>query len=375
MLPQPKAVEYHGSHVTLGPRALIATTASADEPAVSQLASHLSEWGVTEGEDPVQVVSPEGIRDTPFLFVVDTRDATPAVDEYLDELDATISWGDLGDEGYTLQIGRGADDQKTAVLSGSTWDGIYNAVQTLRQIVTAESNQHWVPTVSVDDYPAPYPYRGVIEGFYGPPWSHEQRLSIIDSLGDYKLNTYIYAPKDDPYHRAKWREPYPSDRKREIGELADAADRNHVEFMFSISPGVDIAYSSDEDFQALVAKTEEIRDVGADTFGLLLDDIVTELEGQDAERFDSPAEAQAYLINRYDDHLKSKDSGHWLYVVPTDYYQAGSTDYRETLANQVHDDVIMGWTGVGVTDPEITNEEAARVRDVFDHELLTWGLC
>ncbi len=43
--------------------------------------------------------------------------------------------------------------------------------------------------------------RGVIEGFYGPPWSHQDRLDVLRFMGREGLNTYIYAPKDDPYHR------------------------------------------------------------------------------------------------------------------------------------------------------------------------------
>ena len=51
--------------------------------------------------------------------------------------------------------------------------------------------------------------RGVIEGFYGAPWSHDERLDLIRFCAQHGLNTWVHAPKDDPYHRARWREPYP----------------------------------------------------------------------------------------------------------------------------------------------------------------------
>lgn len=55
---------------------------------------------------------------------------------------------------------------------------------------------------------AAIPMRGIVEGFYGTPWSHADRLEMLHFSKEKKFNAYIYAPKDDPYHRAKWREPY-----------------------------------------------------------------------------------------------------------------------------------------------------------------------
>ena len=51
--------------------------------------------------------------------------------------------------------------------------------------------------------------RGVIEGFYGTPWSQQNRLAQLNFYGAHKMNTYVYSPKDDPYLRAQWRDPYP----------------------------------------------------------------------------------------------------------------------------------------------------------------------
>ena len=53
--------------------------------------------------------------------------------------------------------------------------------------------------------------RGVIEGFYGRPFSHEQRLGLIRFIGAHGFNCYAYAPKNDPLHRERWRDPYPAD--------------------------------------------------------------------------------------------------------------------------------------------------------------------
>ena len=72
--------------------------------------------------------------------------------------------------------------------------------------------------------PVAFELSGVIEGFYGPPWSHSDRLDMLRFMGRAGLNVYIYAPKDDPYHRTRWREPYPEDAERELRELVQTAD-------------------------------------------------------------------------------------------------------------------------------------------------------
>lgn len=49
---------------------------------------------------------------------------------------------------------------------------------------------------------------GVVEGFYGRPWTTEQRKDLFQRMKKLGLNTYMYAPKDDFKHRAYWRELY-----------------------------------------------------------------------------------------------------------------------------------------------------------------------
>ena len=63
---------------------------------------------------------------------------------------------------------------------------------------------------------AVFVHRGVIEGFYGPPWSHADRLWLVERIGSWGMNRYVYAPKDDPLHRAEWRTPYSAERLDEF---------------------------------------------------------------------------------------------------------------------------------------------------------------
>jgi hypothetical protein len=67
--------------------------------------------------------------------------------------------------------------------------------------------------------------RGTVEGFYEPPWSHAAHLAHLEFSAEVGLNTYVYAPKDDPHHRARWREPYPAAELARLSDLAAAARR------------------------------------------------------------------------------------------------------------------------------------------------------
>ena len=73
---------------------------------------------------------------------------------------------------------------------------------------------------------------GTIEGFYGLPWGQEGRISQFKFYGKYKMNTYIYGPKDDVFHgfSKRWREPYPADMAKDLKELVKVAKQNKVNF-------------------------------------------------------------------------------------------------------------------------------------------------
>ena len=85
---------------------------------------------------------------------------------------------------------------------------------------------------------SPIPLCGVVEGFYGTPWSHKNRQDMLEFCGEQGLNAYIYAPKNDPYHKDRWREPYPKNQQEKLAELARTADKHHVELIFAIFPGI-----------------------------------------------------------------------------------------------------------------------------------------
>ena len=106
---------------------------------------------------------------------------------------------------------------------------------------------------------SPFRHRGIVEGFYGRPWAHADRLWWIDRLAELGMNTYVVAPKDDPLQRERWREPYPAEELARFGELVRRGRDAGVALGFALSPGLSIRYSDAADVATLVAKLRALR--------------------------------------------------------------------------------------------------------------------
>jgi hyaluronoglucosaminidase len=216
---------------------------------------------------------------------------------------------------------------------------------------------------------------GVIEGFYGPPWTHAERLDLIAFCGRHGLNTWVHAPKDDPFHRERWREPYPEDELARLAELASAAERHGVELVYALAPGLDVCYSRDAELAALLRKWEQVRGVGVRRFQLLWDDIEHALHcPEDEARYGGEerpsAAAHAEFSNRVARELAQPGP---LVVCPTGYAGTGDSAYRRVLGPRLDPAVVLYWTGPEVVSLAVAREELdAAVRRLGGHDLLLW---
>src|ERR687888_781940 len=65
--------------------------------------------------------------------------------------------------------------------------------------------------------------RGIVEGFFGPLWSMAHRKAVFQFGAARGMNTYLYAPKDDLYHRVRWMQPYPPRQWKNLLQLIGEA--------------------------------------------------------------------------------------------------------------------------------------------------------
>ena len=235
-------------------------------------------------------------------------------------------------ESYYLKV-----SAEQVIVAGRDNSGTFYGVQTLAQIMS----QPQVMECEVTDYPS-VTDRGVIEGFYGNPWSHKDRLRQFDFYGQYKMNTYVFGPKDDPYHRARWREPYPADEAAKLKELVDAAHKNKVKFVWAIHPAGDIKWCL-EDSINVAKKLELMYDLGIRSFAVFFDDVW----GEGAR-----GDKQAGLLNYLTDNFVRKHKDVEPLIMCPSQYNKGWTsgDYLNTLGTKMYPEVRIMWTGNSVVD-------------------------
>ena len=210
----------------------------------------------------------------------------------------------------------------------------------------------------------PFATRGVVEGFYGVPWTHADRLDTISFLAGVGMNAYMYAPKDDLLHRDQWRVAYDEPELGRFTELAACGQRHGVRFGFAISPGLDISYESPEDRTALFEKCAALQRCGVDWFLLALDDI---------PMLDGLAPRQAVLANDLLASLRSVDPDATLVLCPTEYLGTTTSSYTNELVSRLDTDIAMMWTGPTVCSPTITTADATTWRSAFpQHDLIVW---
>ncbi|XP_049956889.1 protein O-GlcNAcase [Schistocerca serialis cubense] len=215
---------------------------------------------------------------------------------------------------------------------------------------------------------------GVVEGFYGRPWTTEQRKDLFQKLKKWGMDSYLYAPKDDYKHRAYWRELYTVEEAEHLTSLITAAKENGITFYYALSPGLDITYSSAKEVAALKRKLEQVSQFGCSAFALLFDDIEPEMSEADKEVFQSFAHAQVSVSNEVFQHLGQPR----FMLCPTQYCAARATpnvqnsEYLNTLGAKLAPEIDIMWTGSKVISRLLTVESIEEITDVLRRPPVIW---
>jgi len=212
------------------------------------------------------------------------------------------------------------------------------ADKTLREIIHLGE----LPMGILVDWPD-LPARGVVEGYYGAPWSFEARCSIFRFMGRNKMNTYIYAPKDDPYHHGQGcYQSYPAAKAAELRELVQYAHKHHVRFVWAIHPANTVKWGENggkTQLDALCDKLQQMYDLGVRDFGVLVDDSSGEI---------GKAERQVQLTNYILEHFirKHPDVNQTLIMCPTGYNRSWTNEnFLNTLGDGLDKSIPIMWTG------------------------------
>jgi hyaluronoglucosaminidase len=225
--------------------------------------------------------------------------------------------------------------------------------------------------------------RGIVEGFFGPPWSTKHRTAMFKFSAARGMNTYLYAPKDDPYHREKWAQPYPKKKWTEMLRLIRAAQKHKIDFVYGFHPGKGLRFGDDAPVRTLLSKAERFYDAGVRTFAVLFDDIPSHLEHEEDRRHfgGSLARAEGEWLAKVLGRQPAKWSGVEWWICPSYYtddpllgraFGKFEPNFLEKMAEHLPLSVACFWTGPQVVCKKITLMDMRRASRRVNHPLILW---
>lgn len=197
----------------------------------------------------------------------------------------------------------------------------------------------------------------LIEGFYGSPYTHGQRLELIRWMPSAGFTDYAYGPKDDAFHRSSWRAPYPPHALVQLAEALEVAQGAGIVLTLSVSPGLD--WRGEEDNDALVAKVRQLYDLGVRSLGVYWDDVAP--GGEELGR--AHARGVAAAVAGLPDDVR------WM-TCGTDYATSYVTPYLRGFAEELPAGIPLAWTGPDVTSPVVTAQLARELTAGLGRPLL-----
>jgi hyaluronoglucosaminidase len=231
--------------------------------------------------------------------------------------------------------------------------------------------------------PQTFARRGIVEGFFGPLWTMAHRARLFEFGAARGMNTYLYAPKDDPYHRERWTRHYPPDHWKRLQQLIRRAQKMKLDFVYGFHPGKGLCFTEEQPVRILLAKAQRFYDTGVRTFAVQFDDIPSRLDHEtDRETFkNSLARAQAaWLENIISRQPVSWNNVEW-WICPSYYtpdpllarvFGAFEPDFLETLAEYLPPKIACFWTGPAVVSRKITLRHVREIAKRVKHRLIIW---
>ncbi|MPQ42996.1 beta-N-acetylglucosaminidase domain-containing protein [Clostridium tarantellae] len=271
--PKPQNIKYTGGWFQLGQNINVVYDNEVDEYTKNRVMQ------VLKSQNLESTVSNE-IVSGKTNFLVGINKFNGIVNEYFSiNISYDKSFFDNNIDSYLISV----KDGIIAVL-GKDEDSAFYGVTTLKHVFNQIEENKVIQNFRIDDY-ADVPRRGFIEGYYGNPWSNEDRGELMKFGGDYKLNQYVFAPKDDIYHNKKWRELYPAEDLMGIQKLAKIGNETKNRYVYALHPFMysAIRFNTEEnykkDLDIIKQKFNQLLDADVRQFAILADDAGVPPEG------------------------------------------------------------------------------------------------
>ena len=210
---------------------------------------------------------------------------------------------------------------------------------------------------------------GIIEGFYGRPWSWREREETVAFLAPHGYGFYLYAPKADPYLRRRWREPHPDDLAEGLAGLAARCREAGVRFGVGVSPYEVFRGFDAEAREALARKLAFLDELGVADLAVLFDD----MRGDTPELADRQVEVAHWAAER--------TGADRVLVCPSYYSDDPVLDrafgrrpegYVERLGAALDPAIQVFWTGEEVVSRAYSPGHLRRVAEQLGRRPFLW---
>jgi hypothetical protein len=213
------------------------------------------------------------------------------------------------------------------------------------------------------------PELGIIEGFYGTPWSWDARRFVTRFLAPHGYHFYLYAPKGDAFLRRRWQEPYPQHDVDELKRFAKHCAAVNVRFGVGLSPYEIYRSFDDAARSALSDKLATLDDIGVRDLAILFDDMRGDMPGLAAQ--------QVEIVH----WILARSRADRIIMCPTYYssdpvldriFGARPADYLETLGRELQHDVHVFWTGEEICSRALSVGDLARTAELLQRNPFVW---
>lgn len=214
------------------------------------------------------------------------------------------------------------------VIIGENTDATFYGLATLEQIL--DNGISGLASVKIYDY-ADQKSRGLVEGYYGYPYSVDVKKDLMRFMMRYKMNTYLYGAKSDPYHSNYWKNPYPTSITAEqkkngwlsqdmIKDITATSHQTKVNFIWAIHPGTDFINSSTV-VNDIMTKYNNMYKLGVRQFAVFVDDVGVPTSDADLKtNADHLSQLQQALEAKYNkNYTEASDTVRPLHFVPQVY--------------------------------------------------------
>ena len=213
------------------------------------------------------------------------------------------------------------------------------------------------------------PELGLVEGFFGRPWSWAQRREVMQRLAPAGFGFHIYAPKADAFLRRRWREPHPDQEAQALADFAAACRAAGVRFGVGLSPFEAYLDFDSAAQEALARKLAQLDAMGVRDLAVLFDDMRGDVDGL-AGRLVEVAHFAAERTN-----------AERMLICPVYYSDDPVLDKvfgqrpdraLEDLGAQLDPSIGVFWTGEEVCSREISPGHLERVAEQLRRKPTLW---